>query len=194
MYRSKILNRIKLDYFLKFVVTNWILKWLSMEWWCWLNEKKLILIDYRLNTTACYWSIVDKRGRENWWGVEKSEMRPPEPAEHACNSSCATAALGSFNVKSKGWLHDQARIKRSKAEQGRSLQNAPSLPHSHVSWRSCLFQPLFSRPTCPPPLSLKVLATFKILFTLILISLLGRMLKHRCFYLTKDEAFIQRSI
>jgi hypothetical protein len=56
MYRSKILNRIKLYCFLKFVVLELNFEMVSLEWWYWLEERKLMLMDCRLEAAACYWN------------------------------------------------------------------------------------------------------------------------------------------
>jgi hypothetical protein len=82
MYRSKILNWIKLDYFLKFVIHE-----LNSEM---VNSGMVVLIE-RENTdvtdagVAVGWKlqpaigiVVDEREREIWHDVSESEIQPSD--------------------------------------------------------------------------------------------------------------------
>jgi hypothetical protein len=51
---------------------KYILKWLSLEWLCWLEERKLMLMGCSMDGAG---ALVDERERESWHDMDESEIQ-----------------------------------------------------------------------------------------------------------------------
>jgi hypothetical protein len=61
---------------------KWILKCWSLERWCWLGTRKLVLMCYSLDAADCYWSIGarDEERKLTWhrrkWDTASRPLKP----------------------------------------------------------------------------------------------------------------------
>jgi hypothetical protein len=80
MYGSKILNRIKLDYFLKFIVHELNSEMVKSEMTLLTGREKSdgdVAVGWKLHHAAK--TVVDEMERENWYDVGKNKIQPARP-------------------------------------------------------------------------------------------------------------------